>query len=297
LFDVLVNESYRPKAPDLLYHYTDWGGARGILCNQHFWETAHDCTNDEAEIKSAHSVIIEVAKSLRRTAEGATARVLDLFIDSYPRLRLDKLKTVYLSCFTLGRDDQQQWEKYADDGRGLCLGLRVLNEPSPNPKDRASALIQMDYSEDSWRNHLTTNFENVCALLSRAVNSRRTLELGSSALYRIAAFASIMAKQPQWSAEREFRHVTFLRNGANIQPNKRKRGDKTIHYLDDVELRVGGKQLAFAEIIIGPNQGIAEAQTRLTALLAEAGYQAGSLEYPRISPSEVQHWKKKAEAQ
>jgi hypothetical protein len=90
LFDSLVNKSYRPESPLVLYHYTDWVGAKGILCGQHFWETAHDCTNDDAEIKSAHSVIVEVAESLRTTASGATARVLDLFIKTYPRLRLDK---------------------------------------------------------------------------------------------------------------------------------------------------------------------------------------------------------------
>jgi hypothetical protein len=89
LFDSLVNDSYRPTSRPVLYHYTDWVGAKGILCG-HFWETTHDCTNDDAEIKSAHAVIVEVAKSLRTTASGATARVLDFFIETYPRLRLDK---------------------------------------------------------------------------------------------------------------------------------------------------------------------------------------------------------------
>ncbi len=216
LFDILVNTSYRPKGPKILYHYTSWGAAIGILCGQHFWETAHNCTNDEAEIRSAHSVIVDVAKLLRSTAIGSAAAVFDLFIDSYPRLQLDKLKTIYLSCFSLARDDERQWEKYGDNGRGLCLGLRILDERSPNPKDRASALIQVDYSEESWRKHLTENFDKISALLSRAVNSRRTTELGVSALYRIAAFASIMAKQPQWALEKEVRHVTFLRNGAKV---------------------------------------------------------------------------------
>ena len=297
LFDSLVNESYRPESPPVLYHYTDWAGAKGILCGQHFLETAHACTNDEAEIKSAHSVIVEVAESLRTKAAGVTARVLDLFIRTYPRLSLDQMKTVYLSCFSLARDDEGQWKNYADDGRGLCLAVRILKEPSPNPKDRASALIQVDYSEESWRNYLTTNFTKVCDLLSRAVNSNRNVELGSSALYRISAFTSIMAKKPQWSREKEVRHVTFLRDEASARPKERKRGDKTIRYLDDVELRVGGKQLAFAEIIIGPNQDIPETQSRLTVLLEEAGYKVGTFEYPAITTSNVQPWKQKAVGQ
>ncbi len=297
LFDVLVNDSWHPESPEILYHYTDWDGARGILCGQHIWETAHNCTNDKAEIKSAHSVILEVAKSLRKTAVGATAQVLDLFIDTYPRLQLDKLKTIYLSCFSLSRDDEKQWQKYADDGRGLCLALRVLKEPSPTPRDRASALIQVDYSEESWRNHLTSNFKQICALSSRAVISKRNLGLASSALYRIAAFGSIMAKKTEWAIEREVRHVTFLRNDAKAKPKERTRGDKIVRYLDDVDLRVGGKHLAFSEIVIGPNQDFNEAQHRLVTLLDDAGYQAGAFEYPIIRGSQVQPWKQKAVAQ
>jgi hypothetical protein len=287
LFDVLVTDFYRPKAPDVLYHYTDWAGARGILCGQHFWETAHDCTNDEAELVSAHSVIVEVAETLRKSAVRAAARTLDLFLNSYPRLQVNKLKTIYLACFTLARDDQEQWRKYADDGRGLCLGLRILNEPPSNPKGTGSALVQVEYSEEAWRDHLMTNFGKVCDLLSLANVSNRNIDLGSSALYRIAAFASIMAKQAKWAVEREFRHVTLIRDGGDIQPKERKRGEKAIRYLDDVELREGGKQLAFAEIIVGPNQNASEAQTRLTALLAEAGYEPGSFEYPSIEVSQV----------
>jgi hypothetical protein len=295
--DLLVNESYRMESPPILYHYTDWGAAKGILCEKHFWETAHDCTNDEAEIKSAHSVIVEVAKTLRAIATGAAVRALDFFIDTYPQLQLDKMKTVYLSCFSLARDDEKQWKNYADDSRGLCLAVKVLKEPSPTPADRASALIQVDYSEDSWRKHLMTNFAKVCDLLSRVANTKRTLELASSALYRIAAIASIRAKQPQWSAEKEVRHVTFLQDDAKAKPKERKRGDKTIRYLDDVELRMHGKQLSFAEIIIGPNQDNKEAQSRLIALLTEAGYHVETPEYPAITASQSQPWQQKAAMQ
>jgi hypothetical protein len=207
------------------------------------------------------------------------------------------MKTVYLSCFSLARDDEKQWKNYADDSRGLCLAVKVLKEPSPTPADRASALIQVDYSEDSWRKHLMTNFAKVCDLLSRVANTKRTLELASSALYRIAAIASIRAKQPQWSAEKEVRHVTFLQDDAKAKPKERKRGDKTIRYLDDVELRMHGKQLSFAEIIIGPNQDNKEAQSRLIALLTEAGYHVETPEYPAITASQSQPWQQKAAMQ
>jgi hypothetical protein len=176
------------------------------------------------------------------------------------------------------------------NGRGFCLGLRILNEPVPTPRNTGSALIEVDYSEESWRCHLMANFEKVCSLLSRAVKSKRSLELGSSALYRIAAFASIMAKQAKWAIEREFRHITLIRDGADMQPKERRRGDKIIRYLYDVDLRVAGKQLAFAEIIIGPNQDTEAARVRVSALLEEAGYEPSSAEYPEIAVSQIRGW-------
>jgi hypothetical protein len=219
LFDY---EGCRQQAPEVLYHYTNWTAAKGILCAQHFWETAHDCTNDDAELVSAHSVIVEVAETLRRTATGCAALALDSLLDSYQRLQVNKLKTIYLACFSLARDDQEQWRKYADYGRGLCLGVRVLNEPIPKSKYTGSALVQVDYSEESWRKNLLTEFGKICSLLSRADSSKHNVELGAWALYRDAAFASITAKQKKWAVEREFRHVTLIR--AALHPAFRKFG-------------------------------------------------------------------------
>lgn len=290
LFDVLVNESIRPKPAEVLYHYTDWNGARGILLGQHFWETAHDCTNDDAELVSAHSVIREVAETLKKETHGVGGATLDLFLRSYPRLQVNKLKTIYLACFTLARDDCEQWRKYADNGRGLCLGVRVLNEPIPTPRDTGSALIQVDYSEESWRNQLMSDFKQICTALSRARYSKHNIGLGSSALYRIAAFASIRAKQPKWAVEQEIRHATLIRDGANIRPKERIRDGKVIRYLDDIELRTAGKKLAFAEIIVGPNQNPEEATKRVVALLVQAGYQPGTSEYPEVTISQINDW-------
>lgn len=200
------------------------------------------------------------------------------------------MKTIYLACFSLHKDDREQWRKYADNGCGLCLGVRILNEPIPTPDDTGSALIQVDYSEESWRNQLTSDFEEICAQLSRARYSKHNMGLGSSALFRIAAFASIRAKQPKWAVEREIRHATLIRDGAIIRPKERIRDGKTIRYLDDIELRTAGKKLAFAEIIIGPNQNAEEAKVRLGALFEEAGYKQGMLKYPEVTISEIRDW-------
>jgi len=35
VFDVIVNESIKLKPAEVIYHYTVWSAARGILCGQH----------------------------------------------------------------------------------------------------------------------------------------------------------------------------------------------------------------------------------------------------------------------
>jgi hypothetical protein len=120
--------------------------------------------------------------------------------------------TVCLACFSTARDDKDQWRKYGDDGRGICLGLRVLDEPGPeNPP---SALLKVDYSESSWRDTVRTEFEKICSFLSAVESLPKNVGLGVSALNRLAAFQSMSAKRREWAAEQEFRHVTIVPHNA-----------------------------------------------------------------------------------
>ncbi len=130
MFDGVVNDAFKVAAPKILYHYTSWSGAEGILRSQTFWATAHDCTNDEAELKSADAIVMEVARELRRNAKGAASTVLDLFLDGYPRLQITQLRTVYLTCFSVARDDKEQWRKYADTrkARGVPSSRKTFTE-------------------------------------------------------------------------------------------------------------------------------------------------------------------------
>ena len=183
LFD-RVAQAPHSEAPPVLFHYTSWESAQGILANQRFWATAHDCTNDKAELVSADRLIIEVAKDLQKNGTGVATEVLRLFVNGYAKLQVTRMISVCLACFSVARDDEQQWRKYGDEGRGVCLGIRLLNEPGV--EEPPSALVKVDYSESSWRSDLSKNFGSVYALLARAEASRRNYELALSALHQIA---------------------------------------------------------------------------------------------------------------
>jgi hypothetical protein len=289
MFDGFVHDSFKVNSPAVLYHYTSWSGAEGILRSRQFWATAHDCTNDQAELRSADESIRQVARDLRTRSHGAAAATLDKLLEGYPTLQISKLRTVYMTCFSVARDDKEQWRKYADDGRGVCLGVRVLNEQPMEETDRATKIARVDYSEASWRDTLTAEFMKILPVMERAEITRRNIELGLLALHRIAAFAAITAKQPPWAGEQEYRRVTILHNEATIDPKVRVSGGKVIRYLT-ADVRANGKKIALAEVIMGPNQNSDQARERFMKLLTDCGYEVGDMEYPKLITSAVEPW-------
>ena len=278
MFDSLVNDAFAPKPPAVLYHYTKMESAANILRSQRFWATAHDCTNDVAELTSADAVIVDVAKELRGTHTGVVAAVLDLFIEGFIKnLHVTKVVPVYLACFSAARDDREQWRNYADEGRGVCLGIRRLTEPPPDNPNLGCALIQVDYSEESWRKKVRENFIKVCSLLSRAEATRPNIELGLSALHRIAAFASIAAKRPEWAVEQEYRYVVLDREASVVTPQLGASGKRYLPVL----VRHSGRLIALAEVIVGSNQESDGAVAQVKQFLADAGYAPDQSEYPQ----------------
>ena len=95
------------------------------------------------------------------------------------------------------------------------------------------------------------------------------------------------AKQQKWQVEQEYRHVTMVHMGADVKPQERERDGKTIRYLP-VLVRAG--RIAFAEIVIGPNQDAKASEERLKKVLEAAGYKPGDMEHPAIVPSGLAPW-------
>ena len=195
--------------------------------------------------------------------------------------------TVCLVCFSIARDDAGQWKRYGDNGRGVCLGIRVLAEPPPT--GLPGALVTVDYPEPSWRDNVTKCFQEICSILTRAQVSTENIRMGLNALDRIAAHASISAKQRQWSVEREFRRVTLVPGKCRQKLKGRQSAGKTQRYLS-VSVRAEGKRIALAEIMVGPNQNVDDVREGLEVLLAENGYTTESPEYPKITVSQVPPW-------
>jgi hypothetical protein len=183
------------------------------------------------------------------------------------------------------RDDPSQWENYAEQGAGVCLGVKIINEPGPHENEVFSRLIEVVYSEESLRTWLNSTFEQMCQQLESAQFSANNIRLGLSVFYGVAAFASLMTKKAEWAAENEVRRVTLNRFERGVEPMVRLNAvGNEIRYIAPL-VRAEGKLIALNEIIIGQNQDVENVWRLFGKLLVEKGYTTGSVEYPTLTVS------------
>ena len=292
--DRLVQKTFfHEPTPDVLYHYTKWDSAEGILNSKQIWATSHDCTNDPAELSSAGDVIVTVARDIRNKFAPPGRQILDCLADNYSKSKITKITPVFLSCFSAARDKDILWQKsYGDQGRGLCLGIKVLRNELPPNDGLGRAILRVDYSEVSWRKRVTSGFSQVCSRLNEVTVKDPNMlmevrDLALNALYRIAAVAEVTAKTSKWAHEEEWRLVFFPKRGVSITPLERYVDDKCIKYIS-VNVRPDKRPLAIDEILMGPKQSEGEALLQqLEDLLKRAGYPHEFAQLPKITTSKA----------
>jgi hypothetical protein len=224
--DSIVQSAFKASPPDVLYHYTKWEGAEGILRSRQFWFTEHNCTNDEAELVAADEIIVDTATTLRGATTRIAADVLEKFRVNYSETKLTKLRRVFIACFSSTRNSDTQWREYADSSKGLCLGIPVLNEAGPSDDGLIRLLTPVDYLESSWRARTRKVFEQISSEVTAAAprdqaTGLRIQRSALNALFRVAAYAAVTAKQPKWSNEQEWRQIIFAPNTVSIEVRQR----------------------------------------------------------------------------
>jgi hypothetical protein len=131
-------------------------------------------------------------------------------------------------------------------------------------------------------------FREVCRATEELVASRRPSvsrrqidELGLNALYRLAAYAAITAKQSAWSSEEEWRQVAIPRRGVQVEDVEGFSVVDGRRHLD-LSLRASGLPIALEEVILGPQQDYGAAVCRIRQILTAAGYPHVAAPLPRV---------------
>lgn len=109
---------------ELIYHYTNAQGLKGIVENHVIWATDVWYMNDTREATFAYDVIEEFLESKVGDANPRRKAVARLALDSTRRLheKTDKLPGSFIACFSKKPDLLSQWRAYCPDG-GFSIGF------------------------------------------------------------------------------------------------------------------------------------------------------------------------------
>ncbi len=136
------------KQDEVLYHYTDFGALDGILSN--------------AELRLNNILNMNDASEMSLFMNGLCRAVSDRFRedrDIRKAIWTEKLfseeqkkefaYSAYAACFSCYRDDAAQWERYANHGRGVCIGFRhdLLAQMTAEPLSLQKVFYQDDVAE------------------------------------------------------------------------------------------------------------------------------------------------------
>lgn len=116
-----------------LYHYTNLGGALGIVQNHDLWLTHSRYSNDDEEMSFGHKVVSAVVRQKLEEHRGDQERLAYLN-------RLAELveapvpQGVYVCCFCMKDDLLSQWRSYGANGTGVSLefdpsGFQAMTGP------------------------------------------------------------------------------------------------------------------------------------------------------------------------
>jgi hypothetical protein len=260
------------RGPKVLYHYTTWEAAEAIIRSQRFRASAHDCTNDETELIAADALILASVRHLLESSQSVVARrVLRLFEEVYPISRLGASRRAYLTCFSQHRDDPGQWQRYGDNGAGVCLGVRLFGIDDPRIPGVTTSIMPVSYGEEPLRRKLAPWFAQCGHLLEIAADIEHNWRLALDALNTSAAAWAVCTKELKWADEQEIRMIYYARKGHRITPSEMVRdGGKVKRYVDfPITART---RMPVQEFIIGPDQDPEEGKARALRLFLEMRY-------------------------
>lgn len=237
---------------NVLYHYTDYIAFNGIMRDRELRVNNVRNMNDAAEM---HLFISGIFRAVENQLEQEKA---EKKLDKFKKLEEELSKkyfdyAAYAACFSTYRDDASQWERYANRGKGICLGIdRSILEAMTG----GAITLQKVYYQDDVESHpLVKKLHDLT--LSEEVFSENnpTLKAALAECWRNSA----SFKHPSFSSEHEVRLVVmpYVDKNFDVKPRYHVAQDRIKKYypLDlDNMCRKAGSSLEglIVEIIVGP---------------------------------------------
>ena len=249
-----LKEIYRSVSDkdDVLYHYTDYLAVNGILRDRELRVNNVRNMNDTAEMELFMNGIFRAVE--RRLEEEHANEKLEKLRELAKELNRKYFDyAAYAACFSTYRDDASQWERYANRGKGVCLGIdrKVLERMTGG----AVTLQKVYYQDDVETHPLVRKLYDLTMSEEVFTEDNPALKAALADCWRNSA----SFKHPSFSSEHEVRLVVMPFGASDFDVKARyhvtRERIKKYYPLDlDAMCRKAGSSLEelITEIIVGP---------------------------------------------
>lgn len=267
-----ANASDEPTEP--LFHYTGESALFSIIQSEQFWFSSIYHMDDTEELAFGFGVERKLLQEAIASGDPLTRMFCEELADEEEINKIKQLFEFYSISFGI-RDDIKQWEKYADAGRGIALGLapaffKPLMTAHPKPEEKIF-LGKVVYGDAQARARHSQVINEAIDTIKRTAGTIKDGQQARLFFQHMAAemrvetlWNSVTTKDNSWSHQNETRLLAL---------NNLKDPQLTIHNAPAkprLELPQPLLKQSITEVMIGPYAD-AGAEIRVRAFLDRHG--------------------------
>jgi hypothetical protein len=251
------------KVPEVIYHYTNDVGLRGILETGKLWLSDIFSLNDPSELRHGLSHAVNILNSKAENGPPEAKLFAKQFTDFWAK-GVERSAHFFVLSFSSDDDDLGQWRAYADDGRGYALGFEgkalemAFSKETANPIP-INSTYRVKYDDDNvivdlHRRIVASMFNLISLPRGKKLDKEalRTYIVNLSSLLSVhVMLAALFFKHKGYKNEKEFRFLQLFR--ADILPpdvKRRYRSYESVKYREFDWRRADPG--ALKRIIVGP---------------------------------------------
>jgi hypothetical protein len=269
-----ANAADEPTEP--LFHYTSERALFSIIESEQFWFTSIYHMDDTEELTFGFKVARGLLQKAVENGDTLTRMFCEELANEEELDKIKKLFEFYSVSFGV-KDDAKQWKKYADEGRGIALGLapaffKPLMTENPKPEEQIF-LGKVVYGDAQARARHSRVIDEAIDTIGRTQKAGSIKDGKEARIFfqHMAAemtvetlWNSVTTKDSSWNHQNETRLLAL--NNLNNPRLKIHNADKKPR----LELPQPLLKQNITEVMVGPNAD-AGAEVRVRAFLERVG--------------------------
>lgn len=249
------------EPPEIIYHYTNDQGLRGILESGEIWLSDIFNLNDPSELSHGFSHAVNILNSKAENGPPESKQFAKNFA-AFHRGGMRETAHYFVCSFSMDGDDLGQWRAYADNGRGYALGFDakalenafVYENGQPSLNNSTFHVTYEDTVLVGIHRRMIDSMFDLISLPRKIDTDIETINIYMNELSVYlsvhALRASLFFKHKAYEHEKEFRFLQLHQADMPPEIRQRYRSYELVRYreFDWKRLQAG----ALKQIIVGP---------------------------------------------